>query len=329
MSDSLQTHGLQHARLPCPSLSSGVCSNSCALSRDAIQPSHPLLSPSPPALILSQHQNLFQWVGSSHQVAQVLKLQLQHQSFQWIFRVDFLYNWLVWSPCCSKDSQEFSPAPQFESIHSSVLSLLYGPVLTSVGFPCGSAGKESTCNVGDLGLIPGLGRSPGEGKGYPLQYSGLENSMDYGVTKSWTELSDFHFTLLHFSHPYMTTGKTIALSRWTFVGKVTSLLFNMLSRFIIAFLPRSKHLLLSWLQSLSAVILKPMKIRFVTVSTFSPSICHEAMGPDANPVTISKLPTWYLGPLTMELLLCWLQDVTFKRSKENTMDLIFEMQQGF
>ena len=68
--------------------------------------------------------------------------------------------------------------------------------LVSQGFPCGSAGKESVCNVGDLGLIPGLGRSPGEGKGHPLQYSGLENSMDCivrGVTKSWTRLSDFHF----------------------------------------------------------------------------------------------------------------------------------------
>ena len=66
----------------------------------------------------------------------------------------------------------------------------------NVGFPCGSAGKESACNAGDLGLIPELGRSPGEGKGYPLQYSGLENSMDctvHGVAKSWTQLSKFHF----------------------------------------------------------------------------------------------------------------------------------------
>ena len=66
-----------------------------------------------------------------------------------------------------------------------------------MGFPCGSAGKESTCNAGDLGSIPGLGRYTGEGNGYPLQYSGLENSMDcivHGVTKSWTQLSDFHFT---------------------------------------------------------------------------------------------------------------------------------------
>ena len=69
-------------------------------------------------------------------------------------------------------------------------------ILSSLGFTCGSAGKESACNEGDLSLIPGLGRSPGEGKGYPLQYSGLENSMDcivYGVTKSQTQLSDFHF----------------------------------------------------------------------------------------------------------------------------------------
>ena len=69
-----------------------------------------------------------------------------------------------------------------------------------MGFPCGSAGKESTCNAVDLGSIPGLGRSPGEGKGYPLQYSGLENSMDYivhGVTQSWTQLRDFHFTSLY------------------------------------------------------------------------------------------------------------------------------------
>ena len=67
---------------------------------DAVQPSHPLSSPSPPAFHLSQHQGLFQWVSSSHQVAKVLELQLQHQSFQWIFRPDFLYDWLVWSPCC-------------------------------------------------------------------------------------------------------------------------------------------------------------------------------------------------------------------------------------
>ena len=79
----------------------------------------------------------------------------------------------------------------------------------------------------------------------------------------------------------MTTGKTIALIIWNFVGKVMSLLLNILSRFITAFLPRSKHLLISWLQSLSTVILEPRKIKSVTVSTFPPSICHEVMGADA------------------------------------------------
>ena len=100
--------------------------------RDAIQPSHPLLSLSPPAFSLSQYQSLFQWVTSSHQVAKVLEFQLQHQSFQRIFRTDFLQNGLVGSPCSPRDSQESSPTPQFKSINSSMLSLRYGPTLTSI-----------------------------------------------------------------------------------------------------------------------------------------------------------------------------------------------------
>jgi hypothetical protein len=90
------------------------------------------------------------------------------------------------------------------------------------------------------------------------------------------------FFTVQLSHPYMTTGKTIALTRRTFVGKVMSLLLNMLSRLVITFLPRSKHLLISWLQSPSAVILEPRKIKSDTVSTVSPSISHEVMGPDAT-----------------------------------------------
>ena len=89
------------------------------------------------------------------------------------------------------------------------------------------------------------------------------------------------FFMVQFSHLYMTTGKTIALTRQTFVGKVMSLLFNMLSRLIITFLPRSKRLLTSWLQPPSMVILEPPKIKCDTVSTVSPSICHKVMGPDA------------------------------------------------
>ena len=89
------------------------------------------------------------------------------------------------------------------------------------------------------------------------------------------------FFIVQLSHPYTTTGKTIALTRWTFAGKVMSLLFNMLSRLVITFLPRSKCLLILWLQSPSTVILEPRKIKSATVSTVSPSICHEVMGPDA------------------------------------------------
>ena len=88
------------------------------------------------------------------------------------------------------------------------------------------------------------------------------------------------FFIVQLSHPYMTTGKTIALTRQTFVGKVMSLLFHILSRLATAFLPRSKCLLISWLQSPSAVILEPQKIKSVTVSIVSPSICHEVMEPD-------------------------------------------------
>jgi len=99
---------------------------------NAIQPSHPLSSPSPPALDLSQHQDLFKWVSSSHQVAEVLEFQLQHQSYQWTPRTDFLYDGLVGSPCSPRDSQESSATPQFKSINSLLLSFLYIPTLTSI-----------------------------------------------------------------------------------------------------------------------------------------------------------------------------------------------------
>ena len=138
----------------------------------------------------------------------------------------------------------------------------------------------------------------------------------HGVTNSWTQLSNFHFSfrtdqldllavqetlksllqhhsskasilwhlaffVVQLSHPYMTTGKIIALTGRTFVSKVIPLLFNTLSRLVIAFLPRSKCLLISWLQSPSSVILEPLKIKSLTVSTVSPSICHEVIGLDA------------------------------------------------
>ena len=99
---------------------------------DAIQPSHPLSSPSTPALNLPQHQGFFQWVSSLHQVAKVLEFQLQHQSFQWTPRTDLLKDGLVASPCSPRDSQESSSTPQFESTNSSALSFLYSPTVTSI-----------------------------------------------------------------------------------------------------------------------------------------------------------------------------------------------------
>ena len=103
---------------------------------DAIQPSHPLSSPSPPAPNPSQNQGLFQWVSSLHEVAKVLEFQLQHQSFQWTPRTDLLYDGLVVSPCSPRDSQESSPSPQFKRINSSSLSFLYSPTLTSIHNHC-------------------------------------------------------------------------------------------------------------------------------------------------------------------------------------------------
>ena len=105
-------NGLQHARIPCPSPTHRACSNQCPLSRWCHPNTHLLLAPSPPAFYLSQHQGLFQWVDSSFQVAKILEFQVQYQSFQWIFRTDFLYNWLVWSPCSPRDSRVFNTTVQ-------------------------------------------------------------------------------------------------------------------------------------------------------------------------------------------------------------------------
>ena len=131
-SDSLQPHGLQHPRLPCLSPSPGAWSNSCPLSWWCHQTISSSLIPffsclqSFPALGSFTMSQLFASGG------QVLELQLQHQCFQWIFRTDFLSDWLVWFPCHPRDSQESSPTLQFKRIYSSMLSLLYGPTLTSI-----------------------------------------------------------------------------------------------------------------------------------------------------------------------------------------------------
>ena len=122
---------------------------------------------------------------------------------------------------------------------------------------------------------------------FPLRWTGLislnprvKSLLQHHSSKA-SVLQRSAFFIVKLSHPYMTMGKTIALTRWTFVGKILSLLFNMLCSEVITFLPRSKHLLISWLQTPSAVILEPSKVKSVTVSIVSPSICHEVMGPNA------------------------------------------------
>ena len=129
---TLQTHVLQNARLPVHHQLPELAQTHVHPVSDAIQLCHPLSSPSPPAFNLSQHQGLFKWVSSSRQVAKVLEFQLQHQSFQWIFRTDLLYDGLVGSPCSPRDSQESFPTSQFKSINSSVLNFLYSPTLPSI-----------------------------------------------------------------------------------------------------------------------------------------------------------------------------------------------------
>jgi len=132
VSNSLRPHESQHARPPCPSPTPEFTQTHIHRVSDAIQPSHPLSSPSPPAPNPSQHQSLFPWVNSLHEVAKVLEFQLEHHSFQRNPRADLLQNGLVGSPCSPRDSQEFSPTPQFKSINSLALSFLYTPTLTSI-----------------------------------------------------------------------------------------------------------------------------------------------------------------------------------------------------
>ena len=197
MSNSLWSHGLQHARLPHPSLSSRVCSNSCPLSQWYY------LTSSTSAAFSFCLQS-FPASALLHQVTKVL--ELQHQPFQWIFKVDFLWDWLFGSSYSPRDSQESSPAPQFKSICSSMLSLLYG--LTSVHDYWKNHTYVDLCWQSDV--------------------SAFQNTVE-----------------------------------------------------VCHSLPcREQVFIISWLQSPSTVILEPKKIKSVTASTFSPSICHEVIGLD-------------------------------------------------
>ena len=143
------------------------------------------------------------------------------------------------------------------------------PLFASGGQSIGASASARPMNIQDLFPLGNL-----------LAVQGTLKSLQHHSSKA-SILRCSAFFMVQLSHTYMTIGKTIGLTRWTFVSKVMSLLFNMLSRLVIAFLPRSKCLLISWLQSPSAVILEPKKMKSLTVSIVSPSICHEVMGLDA------------------------------------------------
>ena len=235
MSNSLQLHGVQHARLLCPSPSPEACSTHVHWVSDTIQWSHPLLSPSPPAFNLSQHRGfsltIWRFTSGSQSTGASASASVLPVNIQDCFPLGL--TGLI--PLLSKGLSKVFPNTtvqkhQFFSTQPSC-------------FPCDSVGKESTCNVGDLGSIPGLGRSPGEGKGYPLQYSDLENSMD--LQRVWHNWATF--SLLYGSthiHTWL-LEKTHSFDYVDFCWQIMSLVFNTLSRFDIAFLPRSKHLSIS------------------------------------------------------------------------------------
>ena len=216
MSMSLQPHGHQ------ASLSiTNFWSLLKLMSIESVMPSSHLSSPSPPAPNPSQHQGLFHWVGSSHQVARGLEFQLLHQFFN-----------------------EYTGLISFRMDLFDLLAVQW--TLTSL-----------------------------------LQHHSSKASI----------LWHSAFFMVQLSHLYMTTRKIIALAIWTFVSKVMSLFFNSLLRFVKAFLLRSKSLLISWLQSLSAVILEPKNIKSLTVSIYSPSICPEVMGSDAM-ILVFQMLCW-------------------------------------
>ena len=210
VSYSSQPHKPQISRLSCPSPTARVYPNPCPLCHEVIQASHPLPSPSSPALNLSQHQ-----VFSNESAL----------CFWWPKYWNFSFN--------------ISPSNE----HPLICCRMYWL---------------------DLLAVQGTFKSL-------LQHHSSKASI--------FRYSDFF--IVQFSHPYMPTGKIIALIRWTFLDKVMSLHFNMLYRWVITFLPGSKCLLISWLQSSSAVILEPPKIKSATISTVSRSICHEVMRPYA------------------------------------------------
>ena len=232
---SLPPHGLQHARLPCPSPTPGACSNSC--------PSSWWFHPTTLSSVIPFSSCLRSFPASQSSNESVLHIRWpKYWSFSFSISpfnehpglISFRMDWLDLL-AVQGTLKESSPTPQFKSISSLVLSFLYSPTFTSIPLEV----EMATHSVFFPGKIP-----------WTEQTGGLH---PMGSQKSQTWLSDWH------THLCIITGKTIALVGWTFVGKVMSLLFNMLSRLVIAFLSRHKRLLISWLKSPPAVILEPPK----------------------------------------------------------------------
>ena len=292
---------------------------------DAIQPSHPLLSPSPPALSLSQHQGLFKWVNSSYQVAKVLEFQLKHQSLPGLmsFRMDWLDLLVVQGTLKSLLQHHSSKASILQSSAFFIVQLSHPYMTTgktialtrqifvgkvmSLLFTILSAAAAAAKL---LQLCPTL-CNPRDGSppGYPilgilqtrtLEWVAVSFSNEWkwkvkGKSLSRVWLPATPWTTAHQAPPSM------GFSRQEYWSGVPLPSPTMLSRLVITFLPRSKHLLISWLQSPSAVILEPRKIKSATVSTVSPSICHQVMGPDAMILVFWMLrfkPTFSLSSFT-------------------------------
>ena len=336
--DSLQPHGLQHAKLPCPLPTPRACSNSWPLSWwchsavwSFVVPFSSCLQSFPASEFISYmicllHKSCLQWKHYYVSTGSVLTcpaLQRQCVTVQCKIDVEGKETPLVTYLLISIVNQIFNSVQLLSHVrlcHSTDGSKPGFPVTNSRNYSnsCPSVGDAIQPSHPLLALSPptfNLSQYQGLFQWVALhirwpknwsfsfnispsnEYSGLisfqKDWLDLlAVQGSLKSLFQHHsskasilrcsaFFILQLSHSYMTTGKTIALTGWTFVGKVMSLLFNMLSRLVITFLPRSKRPLISWLQSPSAVILKPPKIKSDTASTVSPSTCHEVMGPDA------------------------------------------------
>ena len=278
MSDYLRHHGLQHSRLPCPPPTPGARSNSCPLSLWC----HPAISSSSSPLLLPStfpHIRVF-----SNESALCIRWP-KYRSFSFNISPSSEYSGLIF----------FKKTGLISLLSKGLLRIFSSTMVQNHQFFHSQPSfleKEMASHSSILACRIQWTEEPGG----PYKLGSKESDNTERLTHT-----NSTFFMVQRSHSYMTTGKIIALTRWTFVSKVMYLLFNMLSRLVIAFLPRSKHLLILWLQSPAALILEPKKIKSLTVSIVSPSICPEVMGSDAMILVfwmLSFKPTFSLSSFT-------------------------------